>query len=184
MVDLALLQSVSYIAGALGVCVAAFYYMFTLRTNQRNYKATLETRQAQLYMQLYQTSLSRDYMDSQFRAAQMSLKTVDDYKRMMNDPIMYKDFFSMGMWHEGAGVLLKEGLIDIHTVSLLSLGIIVWWWENFGEMVQKVRKEFGFPRFMIEAEYLAKRVSEYGLSHPELKIASLGTALSETYKKA
>jgi hypothetical protein len=39
-------------------------------------------------------------------------------------------------------------------------------------MILKVRNEFGFPRFMIEAEYLAKMVNEYGLSHPELKIAS------------
>jgi hypothetical protein len=88
------------------------------------------------------------------------------------------------MWHEGAGVLLREGLIDINTVSLLSSGIIIWWWDYFGEMVLKVRKEFGFPRFMIEAEYLAKRVNEYGLSHPELKIASLGTAPSESIEKS
>ena len=30
--------------------VAAIYYVFTLRTNQRNMKASLETRQAQLFM--------------------------------------------------------------------------------------------------------------------------------------
>jgi hypothetical protein len=38
---------------AASVTVAAIYYMFTLRTNQRNYKATLDTRQAQLFMQLF-----------------------------------------------------------------------------------------------------------------------------------
>ncbi len=36
MVDLALLQSVSYIAGALGVCVAAIYYLINLRETLRN----------------------------------------------------------------------------------------------------------------------------------------------------
>ncbi|MGD0805847.1 MAG: hypothetical protein ABSA11_17430, partial [Candidatus Bathyarchaeia archaeon] len=36
MVDLALLQSVSYIAGALGVCVAAIYYMLNLREVRQN----------------------------------------------------------------------------------------------------------------------------------------------------
>ena len=34
MVDLALLQSVSYIAGALGVCVAASYYVMNLRSTR------------------------------------------------------------------------------------------------------------------------------------------------------
>jgi hypothetical protein len=40
MVDLALLQSVSYIAGALGVCVAAFYYVMNLRETNRNRRIT------------------------------------------------------------------------------------------------------------------------------------------------
>jgi len=35
LVDLALLQSVSYIAGALGVCVAAAYYIINLRINMK-----------------------------------------------------------------------------------------------------------------------------------------------------
>ena len=204
MVDLALLQSISYIAGALGVCVAAFYYVINLRISQKNQELTLkaleqsaksqeltlksqqqnlETRQAQLFMQLYQTSMSKDYMDSNYRMARMELKTIEDYKRMMNDPTTYRDFFTFGMWLEGAGVLVREGLVDIGTVSLLSSGGIVWWWDYFGEMVLKVREEFGFPRFMIEAEYLARRVNEYGLSHPELRIASLAKAFSEAVEK-
>jgi hypothetical protein len=38
MVDLALLQSVSYIVGALGVCVAAIYYMMNLQITRRKMK--------------------------------------------------------------------------------------------------------------------------------------------------
>jgi hypothetical protein len=30
----------------------------------------------------------------------------------------------------------------------------------------------GFPRYAIEIEYLAKRVSDYGKEHPELSIAT------------
>lgn len=44
MVDLALLQSISYIVGALGVCIAAIFYVLKLRISQRNMKQTLETR--------------------------------------------------------------------------------------------------------------------------------------------
>ena len=62
MVDLSLLQSFSYIAGALGVCVAAVYYMMTLRTQQTNLKTTLETRQMQLYMQALQETRTREFV--------------------------------------------------------------------------------------------------------------------------
>jgi len=40
MVDMALLQSVSYIAGALGVFMAAVYYVITLRAHQANIMCT------------------------------------------------------------------------------------------------------------------------------------------------
>ncbi|MGD0805815.1 MAG: hypothetical protein ABSA11_17270 [Candidatus Bathyarchaeia archaeon] len=179
MVDLGEVQTAYYMVAATGVLVAAIYYIMNMRASRRSQELAqktqeqnLVTRQAQLFMQLYQTSMSKDFMDSNYRMARLELKTIEDYKKMMNDPIRYRDFHTYGMWLEGAGVLVKEGLIDIRTVSLLSSGLIVWWWDYYGDMILKVRNEFGFPRFMIEAEYLAKMVNEYGLSHPELKIAS------------
>jgi hypothetical protein len=42
MVDLVVLQSLSYIAGALGVCVAAVYYVMNLRISQKNQELTLK----------------------------------------------------------------------------------------------------------------------------------------------
>ena len=48
MVDITLLQQVSYIAGALGVCIAAIFYVLNLRISQRNMRLTLETRRLSL----------------------------------------------------------------------------------------------------------------------------------------
>jgi hypothetical protein len=62
LVDLALLQSISYIAGAFGVCVAAIYYVMTLRTQQTNLKTTQETRQMQLYIQALQETRTREFV--------------------------------------------------------------------------------------------------------------------------
>ena len=91
MVDLALLQSVSYIAGALGVCVAAVYYVMNLRITQKNQELSLkaleqsakaqelnlktqelalktqqqnlETRQAQLFMQILLVNQSKEMVE-------------------------------------------------------------------------------------------------------------------------
>jgi hypothetical protein len=54
-------QTIGVLVTASSVTVAAVYYMFTLRTNQRNYKATLETRQAQLFMQLFDRWTSSEF---------------------------------------------------------------------------------------------------------------------------
>jgi hypothetical protein len=45
MVDLALLQSVSYIAGASGVCVAAIFYVLNLRISQKNQELMLQSQE-------------------------------------------------------------------------------------------------------------------------------------------
>ena len=39
-----MLQSLSYVAAAIGVCVAAVYYAMVLREQRRNMRLTLETR--------------------------------------------------------------------------------------------------------------------------------------------
>jgi hypothetical protein len=55
---------VSYIAGALGVCVAAFYYVMTLRVQQANMKNTLQTRQADILQRHAQINTSQEFWEA------------------------------------------------------------------------------------------------------------------------
>jgi hypothetical protein len=173
------LQSVSYIAGALGVCVAAFYYVMNLRITQKNQELSLaaqqqnlETRQAQLFMSVYQASYSNEVLDNLNKVFKMNYKTIEDYNKMINDPELYRAFYNIAGRYEGIGVLVKEGLVDVRIVSLLESGMIQWWWDRFGSFVLACRKEMGFPRYMVETEYLAKKVAEYKQTHPDLGIAT------------
>jgi cyanate lyase len=54
MVDLSLLQSVSYIAGVLGVCVAAIYYVLTARNQNK-------ARQVWMFMNIYDKLSSKEF---------------------------------------------------------------------------------------------------------------------------
>jgi hypothetical protein len=60
IIELVTLQAVSYIMGSLGVFMAAVYYVINLRAQQSNMKTTLETRQAQLFMGVYQTYVAKE----------------------------------------------------------------------------------------------------------------------------
>jgi hypothetical protein len=71
MIELATLQAVSYIMGSMGVFVAAVYYVLNIQNNRRNQmlsletqKHTLESRQTQLTMQLYEKMSTKEYLDS------------------------------------------------------------------------------------------------------------------------
>jgi hypothetical protein len=54
-------QTIGVLVTAASVSVAAIYYIMTLRTQQANMKTTLETRQAQLLMQIYNRVSNRDF---------------------------------------------------------------------------------------------------------------------------
>ena len=123
-------------------------------------------------MGVYQASYSNEVLGNLQKVFNMKYKTVEDYNRVVNDPDTYKAFYNIAGRYEGIGVLVKEGLVDVRLVSLLESGMIQWWWDRFGSFVLVCRREMGFPRFMIEVEYLAGRVADYKRLHPDLGIAT------------
>lgn len=164
MVDLGEIQTVYYMIAATGVLVAAIYYVLNMR-------ATLQTRQAQLFMNIYQTTYSQFFQDAQYKTYSIELNSLDDYKKMTEDGDKYKAFYIYGGFFEGVGVLVREKLVDVSLVAKLMSGITLGWWEKYKHHVEINRKEYGFPRYMVETEYLAKSISDYGKKHPELGIA-------------
>jgi len=67
---------------------------------------------------------------------------------------------------EELGVYVKEGLLDIRLIYLLQGGNITLSWELL-KVLMKERRNI-WPRWFIEAEYLCKKIVEYGEKHPAL----------------
>jgi hypothetical protein len=116
MVDLALLQSVSYIAGASGVCIAAIFYVLNLRISQRNQELTLkalqqtlETRQAQLFMPIYATFYSEWWRKAYRSFTDATFKDYDEYVAkygFQSNPDAYILHGRVETYLEGIGVLV------------------------------------------------------------------------------
>jgi len=123
-------------------------------------------------MGVYQTSYTSELMNAQNIVFRLNLKDAKDYYSLNDDPVRYNAFYTVAMYLEGLGVLVREDLVDIRLVSELSSGLIQWWWDRFGSYVLNCRKEVNFPRYCVEIEYLAGRVKEYGKQHPELGIVT------------
>ena len=167
MVDV---QTVTIVFAGLSVGIAAIYYAFTLRYTRMNMKNTLETRQAQLFMQMYGR-----WSDSAFHDAATDIKNTSwvdfpDFKsRVLEDPEKYESLGTMIRFYEGIGVLVKEGLIDMRFVSLLMAGDIRHFWEEIGPIIGPWRKAWNYPRLASETEYLSNSLIKYLDEHPELK---------------
>ena len=108
MVDLGTLQAVSYTVAAIGVTLAAINYILTLRNTQKNMRLTLETRQAQLFTQIYNRWNSRDVVKAyglvRFTHHLKSNAELFDENGLLKDPEPWTDHMMLNNFFEGLGV--------------------------------------------------------------------------------
>ncbi len=154
MVDLALLQSVSYIAGACGVCLAAFYYVLNLRETNKNRRITFTNSMMQ---QLF--SEEGVYRENECYSMQWS--DFEDFKRKYDsqvNPESYSKRMSLWLQYDSIGYLYRSGLIDLETVANVGSGLLVWDWLKFKPIIEQYRKTELGPRAFGNFEYLAEAV--------------------------
>jgi hypothetical protein len=130
MVDLALLQSVSYIAGALGVCVAATYYVVMLRNAENARRKDLVFHRLQIphefYKAYYELLYARDITSYEALREKWFNKT----EEMSRLAYVLNHYNSLG-------VLIQEGLATPQQIfkQYLPIGVIILWERFRGEMV-------------------------------------------------
>jgi hypothetical protein len=120
MVDLAILQSASYIAAALGVVLAAVNYFVTSRREEKRSQQTLDTRQAQMFMNIYQQATSKDFMSAWNLFMSSRWEKYSEYRELLQKKEFANATSILNMFWEGLGVLVKEGFLPIRLVALLS----------------------------------------------------------------
>jgi len=141
MVELATLQAVSYIMGSLGVFVAAVYYVLNIQNNRRNQELalkaqqqTLETRQAQLFMQLYSIYDSKDFLNDYTDVCwRHEYSDLDDWMKKYHpqkNPQAYASFMRLGRFYEGVGILVEKKLISLDLVVELMSEAILFSWDK------------------------------------------------------
>jgi len=141
MVDL---ETVLTYLTLISVPVGIFYYIMTLNNTRKNQQQQLETRQAHLFMTLYETARSREFR-RQYYALTMQ-QTWNSYEEYLEKygPTSNMDVFSdhgaLIEYFDGIGVLLKKDLVDLEMVKELLFTMIVKTWEKLGPVIIEARK--------------------------------------------
>ncbi len=142
MVDLALLQSISYIVGALGVCVAAIYYVLNLRSSQDN-------RKAQLMMEYNRIMSSKEWLIDLHESMNYVWKDYDDFwvKYGHPNPEAHCRWISIANSMELALMLLPKKVVD-EDVMKGYLGNVSFgpFWEKFSPVIKEMRIRYNVPR--------------------------------------
>jgi hypothetical protein len=158
MVDVNLLQSFSYVAAAVGVCVAAVYYVINLRVQQDNMKETVKNRRATLTTNLMQfiTNVERQKIAVELLA--MQWKDFDDFYKKYDstvNPDNYAKRITSWSFYEMLGIQYRAGLLDFDTMYAIAGLTAVNMWVHFKPIIEEYRKFDYGSDFYTNWEYLA-----------------------------
>jgi hypothetical protein len=160
MVDLAVLQSVSYIAGALGVCVAASYYSVLLRNAEKE-------KRKQLILQKL-PAMSREFYENHFYIFWNSnWETPEEYEQKYgrNMEVQTRLWYILNTYNI-LGILYQEGLMSLDDIAkLYAPGWVMRMYEMAESFIKRNRLNYvnckmAQPELMkpLEQLYLALKV--------------------------
>ena len=107
----------------ISVPIGVIYHIMTLSNTRKNQQMQLETRQAQLFMGIYDKDLQRQNLKAQTNVTDMEFDGIEDFEEKYgkeNNPEAYIDWMYHLDYMEGIGVFVREGLVDVRLVTLLS----------------------------------------------------------------
>jgi hypothetical protein len=166
MIELSVIRD---LVAIFGVIAGFTYYVMTVRNSQRMQQMTLETRQAQLFMQVYDRWASRDMTKMEYEFQQWEWDDYDDYVSKYHDLENRSLRTTIGKYYEGIGVLVKRGLIDPTFVDDLMSSAIMKYWEKYEPIAKEDRKRW-MPMAAEYQEYLYTMIKPIvEIQYPELK---------------
>ena len=146
----------------IALVVSIVYYLIIMRNSQRSQQMQLETRQAQLLMQVY----SRLDTPEKVRALQevflWEFKDIDEFVEKYWNPEDYHKLGTLVLFFGGAGTLVRTGDLPIEKVSLLIGGLTILMWEKFKPIKDELREFWNMPGWANSWEYLYDELVKHG----------------------
>jgi hypothetical protein len=164
MVDISLLQSVSYMAGALGVCIAAIYYVMNLRVQQTNMRLTLETRRMGLI-----ENIASGITDEEGQNRMIELENYEwtDYadfdKKYGSENNVSSAAKRYALWQDynKIGMMLRKGFVEVDDLHMLGMWSVPVFWEKYRFIVEETRRRYAGKEYLRDMEYLAGEMLKY-----------------------
>jgi hypothetical protein len=169
MVSFQDIQAVYFMVTATGVLIATIYYVITLRAQRLIVKTTLETRQAQLFMGIYQTYVTKELHRDIEIVLNAQFTDFEDWLAKYgpkSNPEVHAKFDSVLSYMEGLGSLIKRGLIDpSYVVELLGLEVL-YTHQKYRPIIAGMRK--ANPTLYTDFDILYESVKKF-IPEPKLE---------------
>ena len=146
----------------ISVPVGVFYHIMTLRNTRRNQELQLETRQAQFFMQTYQSVMTPEKQRLYGEVLEWEWTDFDDFsERYYKNPTRKGEWISANMTFDILGIMLKENLMNIEILFEMEQsgtrgGTVLWY--KFEPIVREMRKRESNPDLLKNFEYYVEEM--------------------------
>ncbi|TFH16817.1 DUF4760 domain-containing protein [Candidatus Bathyarchaeota archaeon] len=153
---------------ASGIIVGVAYYIMNIQNNQRNQQLTLETRQAQLLMQIYDKVNNKEFTQD-WAEINYFWKWKDSkeyWEKYGTNLEVYPKFQNVANTYEGIGFILQSKLVDPKLIYGILRNTPILIWEKFSPMIKEYSEKADEPTLFPGFEFLYEELSkQYELEH-------------------
>ena len=161
MIDL---QTVLTYLTLISVPIGVLYHIMTLNNQSRNQKLTLENRNAQLLMTIYDKYTETELLRQQINILSKEWKDIDDFwdnYGPSSNPEFYTQFSRLAYYFDGIGVLVRRELVEKDAIyDLMGAHILQYWNIVYGPLMTGLREKWNNPDAYLQFEYLVKEMEK------------------------
>ena len=157
MIDVLAIQMISVVVAAISVVIGVINSILMSRRAAKTAQTTLETRQAQFFMQIFDHFNEPEFYNKLADFLTWNWKDYDDFIKKYGPETNPKAWYSSGSiasFFEGIGVLVYQNLIDVDLVGELMSRHVIRFWEKMKPISKEMRRRFNLPKIDEKTEYL------------------------------
>ena len=130
----------------------------------------LQTRQAQLLMNIYSQFNSKDFISSWYVFLLSETRDYKEFVEIWKKDKEFRDCFGViATFFEGLGTFVREGFLDIRSVAMMMSPQIRGFWEKIGPWIPEDRVLTGNKRQMDNSEFLYDELVRFMRENPEFE---------------
>ncbi len=156
----------------IALVVGVIYYITIMRNQQRtrelaleSQEQTLETRQTQLFMQIYQQLNSEESHKTVMELYNLEIKDNDEYFQKYDsavNPAHYGKRAYIWYSYNTIGELLRMGIIELDLLIRLKLDLtVILMWEKWEEIIRATRVRENIPDVWEGFEFLYNEMKKF-----------------------
>ncbi len=159
------------IVQTIGILVGIVYYITIMRSQQRTreyalnaQEHALETRQTQVFMQIYQQLNSEESYRTYMELMNLEIMDNEEYLKKYDssvNPAHFAKRASIWYSYNTIGELLRMGIVEPELLHRLTLGpLVIMMWEKWEHIIRETREREKLPDVWEGFEYLYKEMKK------------------------